>query len=96
METVRVNVRRSADQSLQTDLATARMLAQLLDAQFEIGRLRFGFDAILGLLPVVGDFASLCLGLYPIFLARKHRLPRHVIWRMWANLGLDFAVGIVP
>lgn len=96
METVRVDVRRAALPSVEADLAAARMLAHLMDAQFEIGKFRVGLDAILGLVPVVGDLASLGIGMYPIFLARKYKLPKRVILRMWMNLGLDFVVGVVP
>jgi len=97
METVRVDVRRAVGgTSIEADLAAARFVAQLMDAQFEVGRIKFGLDAIFGLVPVVGDVASMGIGLYPIFLARKHGLGRAVILRMWANLGLDLVVGIVP
>ena len=96
METVRVDVRRAALPSVEADLAAARMLAQLMDAQFEIGKFKVGLDAILGIVPVAGDLVSLGIGLYPIFLARKHQLPKRVILRMWMNLGLDFVVGAVP
>lgn len=97
METMRVDVRRSVQGSdVETDLATARFVAQLMDAQFEVGKLKFGLDALLGLIPVAGDLASLGIGLYPIFLARKHGLGKAVILRMWANLAIDLAVGIVP
>lgn len=96
MEAIHVDVRRAAMPDLEADLQTARFFAHLMDAQFEVGRLKFGLDAILGLVPVVGDLASMGVGMYPIYLARKHGLPRRVILRMWANLAVDFAGGLVP
>lgn len=96
MEAIHVDVRRAATPDLETDLQTARIVAQAMDAQFEIAGIRFGLDAILGLIPVAGDVASLAIGVYPIYLAKKHGLPRHVILRMWGNLALDFVGGLVP
>lgn len=97
METVRVDVRRSvAGSDVEVDLASARFVAHLMDAQFEVGKIKFGLDAIIGLVPVAGDLASMGIGLYPIYLARKHGLSRAVILRMWGNLAIDLAVGVVP
>jgi len=78
------------------DLQIARAISRLLDSQFEVGGVKFGLDAILGLIPVAGDLISTAIGLYPIHLARKHRLGRLVVLRMLANLGADFLIGAVP
>jgi hypothetical protein len=82
--------------SLEADLAAARQLAELLDAKFTVGGVRFGVDAILGLIPVVGDTVSTLIGVYPLMLARKHKLGRWVQARMAANLAADWAIGLVP
>jgi hypothetical protein len=99
METVPVNVtvRRAGETStFLTELEFARTLATLMDSQFQIGPVKFGVDAILGLIPVVGDTISVAAGVYPIHLARKYNLGRTVVARMWANLAVDFAGGLVP
>jgi hypothetical protein len=67
-----------------------------LDAQFAIGGIRFGLDALIGLLPVIGDTIGLIAGTYPIHLARKHKLGRTVVLRMWANLAIDYFGGLLP
>jgi hypothetical protein len=82
--------------SLEADLAIARRIATLLDAQFEVGGFRVGLDALLGLIPVAGDLLSLGIGMYPVHLARKHKLGRLVVLRMLGNLAVDFAIGAVP
>lgn len=96
----RVEVRRAAHappaDSLEADLESARALATLLDSQFEVGGVKFGLDAILGLVPVAGDLVSAAIGLYPVMLARRHKLGRWVVLRMLANLGVDLAAGAVP
>lgn len=81
---------------LTADMAMARSLAKLLDSQFQIGQVRFGLDAVLGLVPVVGDLASMLLGLFPVYVARRHKLGKWLIARMLMNLGFDFLLGATP
>jgi hypothetical protein len=104
MEPIAVNVRRK-DQSggprdpaneLERDLQQARILATLMDSQFELAGVKFGLDSIVGLVPVIGDTLALLAGTYPIHLARKHKLGKTVEMRMWANLAIDYFGGIVP
>ncbi len=56
----------------------------------------FGLDVILGLLPVVGDFAGLICGLPIVAAAVRRRLPFRVILVMLANVLLDAVAGSVP
>jgi hypothetical protein len=99
-ERITVNAFRAGTQpkpgDLEADLARVRQLATLLDAQFEIGGIRFGLDAIVGLVPVVGDIATALIGTYPLYVARKHNLSKFVRARMVSNLLIDWAVGAVP
>jgi hypothetical protein len=71
-------------------------LAWLLDARFSIGKIRFGLDAIVGLVPAVGDTATALAGCYLIYLAWKHQMGRGVIAAMVGNLLFDWLVGLVP
>src|SRR5690349_4368767 len=84
------------DSTLDADLLRARQLATLLDAQFEVAGFKFGMDAIVGLIPGVGDVAMTIAGLYPLYLARKHILGKVVVGRMGVNLAIDFVVGSIP
>ena len=81
---------------LDADLARARWLANLLDAQFKFMGIEFGLDAIVGLIPVAGDCLTALAGLYPVHLARKHKLGKTVEARMAFNVLMDFAAGAVP
>ena len=102
MATIAVNVQRrestsqTSHESLETDLERARRLAHLLDAQFSIAGFRFGLDAIVGLVPAVGDTIAMLAGLYPLHVAKKHGLGKQWERRMVANLLLDYVVGMVP
>lgn len=97
METIAVNVtRRQPTADIHADIEQAKWLANLMDAQFNVAGVRFGLDAVMGVLPVLGDTIALVVGMYPIHLARKHKLGRRVEWRMWANLAIDYFGGLVP
>ena len=73
-------------------------LAHWLDTIFEIPgiRLKFGIDALLGLLPGVGDTASALASVYILQAASKYGVPRVTLARMTLNIGIDLVVGAVP
>jgi hypothetical protein len=97
MSTVAVNVhRRDASLDLEGDLVRARALANLLDAQFSIMGFKFGLDALVGLIPVLGDTIMLAASTYPIHVAQKHGFKKSVIRRMKLNIALDYVIGLVP
>lgn len=74
------------------------VLTRLLDSAVEIPglRTRVGLDALLGLLPGVGDLIGGALGLYLVLEARQLGASRWLQARMVGNLLLDAAVGTVP
>lgn len=75
-----------------------KQLARLMDNQFQIPGtgISFGFDAILGVIPVAGDVAGGAISLYLIGKAVKHGAPAGLVVRMAANAGIDLAAGSVP
>ncbi len=85
-----------AHDELQADVARAAALAKLMDSQVEVMGIKFGADAVLGLVPGIGDAVAMAISCYPIHLARKHDLGRVVQARMAKNVLIDGVVGIVP
>ena len=82
---------------LEGDLARARTLANWLDTKFEVAGVKFGYDTIIGfLLPGAGDVGMTLVGLYPLYLARKHGCGKWAITKMLGNLGIDFVGGLIP
>lgn len=81
---------------LETDLRRAQVLANWLDAKFTVAGVRFGFDTLLGLVPGLGDTVSTLIGLFPLHVARRHKLGRLLQARMAGNLLLDWTIGLVP
>jgi len=73
-------------------------LATLLDTAFVIPgtNVRFGIDALIGLVPGIGDAVTTAMSLYIVHEARQLGAPAHVIARMIGNVVLDGLVGAVP
>jgi hypothetical protein len=77
-------------------LQIARAITKLLDKQFRIGKMSFGLDPILGLIPGIGDVLSLILSLYVMWIARNLEIPERYIAQMTRNIIFDFVLGIIP
>lgn len=60
-----------------------------------LGR-RIGLDAIIGLVPGVGDAVAALIGLYLVWEARNLGASRFTLARMLANIGVDALIGSVP
>lgn len=87
----------SADRAeVERTLARLEKLERYLDRRYGIAGFRFGWDSILGLIPVVGDTITGAMSAYLIWKAHKLGAPNHLKGRMIANAGLDYAVGLVP
>ena len=72
-------------------------LARLMDSFIRLpGGWRVGLDAILGLLPVVGDVLSMFVSLFILQAAAQQGVPRITLLRMGLNVGVDALVGAVP
>ena len=73
-------------------------LAYWLDDRFRIPgtRRRVGLDGLLGLVPGIGDAATSLIAAYIVLEAARLGVPARTLGRMLANLGIDFAIGLVP
>jgi hypothetical protein len=73
-------------------------LAWLLDSSIPVPGTRFtiGLDAVIGLLPFVGDALGVLLSSYILSEAARLRAPRIVLIRMALNLGIEGIIGIIP
>jgi hypothetical protein len=57
---------------------------------------RLGLSPIIGLVPVIGDFAGLVLSLYVLYEARKVKASKRVQLRMIRNMLIEFFGGLLP
>lgn len=79
-------------------LSRYTLIAHLLDQAFRVPgtRWRFGLDALLGLVPGVGDVITALIGAYGVWIARQLGAPASVQGRMLLNLAIDAVVGAIP
>ena len=83
---------------MQKGLDRLRGLATVLDDAVRIPgtNIRFGLDALLGLLPGAGDAITGGVAAYAIVLAARLGAPPVVIARMAMNVLIDVATGTIP
>ena len=81
-----------------SNLALLRRWAVLLDSAFRVPgtSIRFGLDAIAGLVPGIGDLAAPVFTGLLLVTGFRMRLPVVVQARMVLNAALDVALGLVP
>ena len=75
-----------------------RVLARLLDNSMTIPGLgwKFGLDAIIGLIPVIGDMVGGVLASYIVLEAARARVSSFTLARMLLNVGIDTLFGAIP
>jgi hypothetical protein len=73
-------------------------LAWLLDNSIPLPgtQFRIGLEALLGLVPVVGDAAGVILSSYILQQAAGLGVPKSILLRMGVNIAIEGVVGIVP
>lgn len=92
------DMRRFTDTSPEASLQRLEQLAHLMDSAFLIPGInrRVGIDAVIGLVPVLGDIAGIAISSYIVYEAKRLGAPRWLVMRMVGNVALDGAVGAVP
>lgn len=73
-------------------------LGWLMDDLFRVPVLgwRFGLDALIGLVPGLGDTTTSLVSFYILAAAVRYRVPKITLLRMGLNIGLDYVVGSLP
>ena len=73
-------------------------LGWLMDDLFRIPVLgwRFGLDALIGLIPGLGDTSTTLVSFYILAAAVRYRVPKITMLRMGLNIGIDYLFGSLP
>lgn len=85
-----------------TDPASIRARVEaaelLLERSFRIPGINvpIGLDALIGLVPVIGDIVTTAMGAYIVWEARNLGLSKWHLTRMGANVAFDTLIGLVP
>jgi hypothetical protein len=84
--------------SEQQRLTQVRWIARTMDDQFTVPRtkIQFGWDAIIGLLPGIGDVLTSAVSLVVVHHAWRLGSPSFVLVRMLRNIGIDLVFGSIP
>jgi hypothetical protein len=75
-----------------------RALTRLLDSAIQIPgtRYRFGLDALIGIVPGIGDAVGALFSAFIVFQAARMGVSTPTLVRMMGNVALDTIVGEIP
>ena len=79
-------------------LERLRAFSVLLDSSVQVPFInyRIGIDAIIGLIPGIGDAIGMLLSSYIVFEAARLQVPKSVLAQMAFNIALETIIGAVP
>lgn len=87
---------------MATDPASVRQrveaMEKILERMFVIPGINrpVGLDAIVGLVPVLGDIAATALGAYIVWEAKNLGMSKWQMSRLAGNVGVDWLIGLIP
>ena len=86
------------DFSRRAALERLDWIANLMDSAIVIPgtKITVGLDAMIGLVPGIGDTITTVISLWMVKEAHELGAPKHIIARMIGNVALDGVVGAVP
>ena len=86
------------EQDYRQSLQRLEKFSEWMDNQYHIPgtKISFGWDVLIGFLPVLGDLISLVLSGYILVEARKIGAPPALIRKMLRNIVVDFVGGLTP
>jgi hypothetical protein len=98
IRTVSTTTEDSTESTLEPGRTGVDRLAWWLDNAITVPgtRFRIGFDALIGLIPGVGDLVGTLLSSYIIAVAASQGLPTSVLTRMALNVAIEGVIGLVP
>ncbi len=78
--------------------ARVEAMELLLERSFRIPGVNvpIGLDALIGLIPVLGDIITTAMGAYIVWEARNLRMSKWHLMRMGGNVAFDAALGLLP
>ncbi len=88
----------TSPETVRRRLEKLRSLQWLLDRAYRVPgtNIRFGWDALVGIVPGAGDVVTALFACAIILHAHHMRVPRVVQLRMVINVLIDLVIGVVP
>lgn len=87
-----------SEADLESTLERLEWLSRILDEAITIPgtSIRIGWDAVLGLIPVVGDGTTTIISTYYLWEANRLGARKRALLKMLGNVGIDFVAGAIP
>ena len=87
-----------SERAREVDVTLSRQLARVMDDAVTVPgtRIGLGLDAVIGLVPGIGDAVGSALSTVIVRDAVRARVPMAVLARMGLNLVVDALLGLVP
>ena len=79
-------------------LLRLKLLSERLDNSIKIPgtNQKIGIDAIIGLIPILGDFIGVIFSTYIMYSGIKMGVPSKIAQKMAANIAIEFVLGSIP
>ena len=92
------NINEHSQIKAQAAIARLERFSKLTDSSIGIPFTKFniGLEAVIGLVPVIGDAAGLILSSYVLIEAQRLGVSKRIKTKMIINMFIDFVGGLVP
>jgi len=92
------NINEHSQIKAQAAIARLERFSKLTDSSIGIPFTKFniGLEAVVGLIPVIGDAAGLILSSYVLIEAQRLGVSKRIKTKMIINMLIDFVGGLVP
>ncbi|MET6758086.1 DUF4112 domain-containing protein [Pseudoalteromonas sp. NCIMB_1079] len=92
------NINEHSQIKAQAAIARLERFSKLTDSSIGIPFTKFniGLEAVIGLVPVIGDAAGLILSSYVLIEAQRLGVSKRIKTKMIINMLIDFVGGLVP
>ena len=79
-------------------LLRLKLLSKRLDDSIKIPgtNQKFGIDAIVGIIPILGDFIGVIFSTYIMYSGIKMGVSSKIVKKMAANIAIEFIIGSIP
>jgi len=79
-------------------LLRLKLLSKRLDDSIKIPgtNQKFGIDAIVGIIPILGDFIGVIFSVYIMYSGIKMGVSSKIVKKMAANIAIEFIIGSIP
>ena len=79
-------------------LLRLKLLSKRLDDSIKIPgtNQKFGIDAIVGIIPILGDFIGVIFSTYIMYSGIKMGVSSKIVKKMAANIAIEFVIGSIP